>query len=138
MNGLAFALMGGDMDPDLIRLLTAQDKERRDRMDKLIANLGKNAVTGYRYFKGEPVVLDSTTKEPIKETDPRYAGIMAKYRQQEDVKFAMFENFVNSTVELALEFSKPSAIEAELMARIMNRKPAADARVSADSARFNK
>ncbi len=136
MNGLAFALMGGDLDPDLIRLLTAQDKERRDRMDKLIANLGKNAVTGYRFLKGPPKVVDATTQKEIDPSDPRYAGLMAKYRAEQDGKFEMFENAVNSVVEIALEFSKPSAIEAELMARIMNRKPAADARVSADSARF--
>lgn len=29
MNGLALALMGGDLDPDLIRLLTAQTNAER-------------------------------------------------------------------------------------------------------------
>ncbi len=136
MNGLALALMGGDLDPDLIRLLTAQDQERRARIEKLIAEMGKNAVTGYRYLKGPPKVVDATTLKEIDPADPRYAGLMAKYRAEQDAKFEMFERAVNSLVELALEFSKPSAIEGELMARIMTRKPAADARMSADSARF--
>jgi len=135
MNALAVvAMMGGSVDPDLVRLITAQENERRDKMEKLIVNIGKNVVTGYRYFKGEPTVLDSSTKEPIKETDSRYAGIMAKYRQEQDIKFAMFENLVNSTVELAIAFSKSSSLEMELMARMMNRKE--EGRPSADSARF--
>ena len=137
MNALTVvAMMGGaEVDPELVRLITNQEKERTDKLEKLIVNLGKNAVTGYRYFKGAPTVVDSTTKEPINPEDPRYAGIMLKYRQDEDIKFAMFENLVNSTVDLAIAFSRSSSLEMELMARLMNRKPS-DNRVSADSARF--
>lgn len=137
MNALAVvAMMGGaDVDPELVRLITAQENEKREKMEKLLVNLGKNVVTGYRYFKGAPTVVDSTTKTEIKPEDPRYAGILAQYRQDQDVKFAMFENLVNSTVDLAISFSKSSSLEMELMARMMNRKPS-DKRVSADSARF--
>lgn len=135
MNGMVLALLGGNADPDLIRLLANQEKERRDRMEKVIIQVGRNTVTGYRYFKGSPKVIDASTGKDIDPEDPRFAGLMAKYRQEQDVTFAMFENMVNSVVELAIEFSRPSAWEAELMARIMNGRK--DQRPSADSARYS-
>lgn len=137
MNALSVvAVMGGGaVDPELIRLISAQEKERRETIEKAVVNLGKNVVTGYRYWKGAPKVLDSSTGQEIKPEDARYAGIMLKYRQEEDVKFAMFENLVNSTVEMALVLSKGSALEMEILARLMQRQPS-DNRVSADSARF--
>ena len=134
MNSMAVVALGGNMDPDTIRLLLNQDKERREKLEKVIVNVGKNAVTGYRYFKGAPKVIDATTGKEIEPEDARYSGLMAKYRQEEDVKFAMFENFVNSIVDLAVEFAKPSAFEAELLARMMQGRK--DTRLSADSARF--
>lgn len=137
MNALAVvAMMGGSgVDPELIRVLQAQENERKEKLEKLIVNLGKNAVTGYRYFKGEPKLIDAHTGKEIPPEDTRFAGLMAKYRQEQDIKFDMFENLVNSTVELALAFSKSSSLEIELMARLMNRKQ--DSRPSADSARFS-
>ncbi len=135
MNGMVLALLGGNADPDLIRLLANQEKERRDRMEKVIIQVGRNTVTGYRYFKGSPKVIDASTGKDIDPEDSRFAGLMAKYRQEQDVTFAMFENMVNSVVELAIEFSRPSAWEAELMARIMNGRK--DQRPSADSARYS-
>ena len=139
MNGMALALMGGNADPDLIRLLTAQEKERRDRLEKLVVNLGKNVVTGYRYFKGAPKLLEAgtTTTKEIPAEDPRYAGLMAKYRQEEDIKFEAFENFVNSVVEITIEFSRPNAFEAEFFARMMSGGGRKDQRLSADSARYS-
>ncbi len=133
--GMVALLAGGDVDSDLLRLMTEQEKEKQQKIEAGVKNLGRNVVTGYRYFKGPPKVIDATTQKEIDPSDPRYAGIMAKYRQEEDVTFAMFENLVNSTIEMALIFTKSSALEMELMARLMNRKPS-DNRVSADSARF--
>jgi len=134
MNTIAVLAMSGNMDPDMVRLLMSQDKERREKLEKLVVNFGKNVVTGYRYYKGAPKVIDATTTKEIDPEDPRYAGLMAKYRQEQDVAFSMFENFVNSIVDMAVEFAKPSAFEAELLARMMQGRK--DTRLSADSARF--
>lgn len=136
MNGMMLALAGGDLDPDLLSTIGKMEDEKRRKMEALIKAFGKNVSTGYRYLKGSPKIVDASGAE-LSAEDPRYSGILLKYKDEQDIKFAALENLISGFTEAMLEFIKPSAMEMELMARLMaNKGKRPDARPTAGAARF--
>lgn len=135
MNLAIMAAMSGDIDPELMATLSRMEDEKRRKLEAAITALGENVASGYRYFKGEPKVVDTAGVE-IKPEDPRYAGIVLKYKNEQDIKFEALQNMINGSTKVILEFVRPSALESEMMARLLAGKKK-KSRPSAGEARFS-
>ena len=135
MNFAIMAAMSGDADPELMGTLSRMEDEKRRKIEAAVEALGENVASGYRYFKGEPKVVDASGAE-IKPEDPRYAGIVLKYKQEQDIKFEALQNLIKGSVKVVIELMRPSALEAELMGRLLAGKKKSR-RPSAGEARFN-
>lgn len=135
MNLSILAAMNGDADPELMGTLSRMEDEKRRKFETAVEALSENIASGYRYFKGEPKVVDASGAE-IKPEDPRYAGIVLKYKQEQDIKFEALQNLLKGSVKVIIELMRPSALEAELMGRLLAGKRKSR-RPSAGEARFN-
>lgn len=135
MNLSIMAALSGDADPELMGTLSRMEDEKRRKIETAVEALGENIASGYRYLKGEPKVVDSAGVE-ISPEDPRYAGIVLKYKQEQDIKFEALQNLIKGSVRVIIELMRPSALEAELMGRLLAGKKKSR-RPSAGEARFN-
>jgi hypothetical protein len=138
MNTLALiAAMNGTDDPELARMIDKMEATRKRKLKAVIESVGENLATGYRFFKGQVKIIDATGAE-MKPEDPRYSGLLLKYKDEQDIKFAALENAFKGSVRIALEFLlDEDSMEGELLARMAKgKRPAEPARPTAAQSRF--
>lgn len=136
MNIAMAMAFSGDVDGEVLATLSKMEDEKRRKIEVAIEAISRNVASGFRYFKGEPKVVDAGGAE-IKPEDPRYAGILLKYKNEQDVKFEALQNALGEGTKLLIELVRPSALEQELMGRMLaGRKDRRPSRPSASDARF--
>lgn len=136
MNSLMLAVaMNGGNDPELGALIDKMETRRKRKLKALLESVGENLASGYRFFKGQVKIIDATGKEMSAE-DPRYSGLLLKYKDEQDIKFAALENALKGTMRIALEFFlEDDGVEGEILARLSKGRQQS-ARPTAAQSRF--
>jgi hypothetical protein len=132
---LMAAARGGSVDPGMINAILKMEEEQQRKTEAVMLGLSKQVASGFRYLKGTPKIVDAAGKEVAPE-DPRYAGILLKYKVEEDTKYEALQNLITGGVETVIELRRGSLGTTEFMARMMAGGSDASARPTAGSARF--
>ena len=135
MAFMAAGSQGGGLNPSMLQALVKMEEDEQRKRNALLLGVGQNVASGYRFLKGTPKVVDAAGKE-LPPEEPRYAGILLKYKVEEDTKYEALQNMINGVLQTYVHYQGDSSSGAlAMLATGMNNSGAGN-RPTAGSARF--